>query len=163
MLTAMGVEAFAERARRELAATGETARKRTVATSSQLTAHEALIARMAREGLSNPENGTRLFCRAVASIQLPPTTTCSNVTRALMAEVDSARSKGGSVERTVHTPDGRTLAVEDCGDPAGRPVLVHTGTPNSRHLYGPNVADAAERGLRLIGYDRPGYGESSPQ
>jgi pimeloyl-ACP methyl ester carboxylesterase len=37
------------------------------------------------------------------------------------------------------------------------------GTPNSRHLYGPNVRDAAERGLRLIGYDRPGYGESSPQ
>jgi pimeloyl-ACP methyl ester carboxylesterase len=37
------------------------------------------------------------------------------------------------------------------------------GTPNSRHLYGPNVRDAAERGLRLIGYDRPGYGRSSPQ
>jgi pimeloyl-ACP methyl ester carboxylesterase len=67
------------------------------------------------------------------------------------------------VERAVRTPDGRTLAVEDCGDPAGRPVLVHTGTPNSRHLYGPNVRDAAERGLRLIGYDRPGYGGSSPQ
>jgi pimeloyl-ACP methyl ester carboxylesterase len=67
------------------------------------------------------------------------------------------------VRRTVHTPDGRTLAVEDCGDPAGRPVLVHAGTPNSRHLYGPNVRDAAERGLRLIGYDRPGYGGSSPQ
>jgi pimeloyl-ACP methyl ester carboxylesterase len=67
------------------------------------------------------------------------------------------------VERTVHTPDGRVLAVEDAGDPAGRPVLVHNGTPNSRLLYGPNVADAAERGLRLIGYDRPGYGGSSPQ
>jgi pimeloyl-ACP methyl ester carboxylesterase len=67
------------------------------------------------------------------------------------------------VRRTVHTPDGRTLAVEDYGDPAGRPVLVHAGTPNSRHLYGPNVRDAAERGLRLIGYDRPGYGGSSPQ
>jgi pimeloyl-ACP methyl ester carboxylesterase len=37
------------------------------------------------------------------------------------------------------------------------------GTPNSRYLYGPNVRDAAERGLRLIGYDRPGYGGSSPQ
>jgi pimeloyl-ACP methyl ester carboxylesterase len=67
------------------------------------------------------------------------------------------------VQRTVHTADGRALAVEDGGDPAGRPVLVHTGTPNSRHLYGPNVADATERGLRLIGYDRPGYGGSSPQ
>ncbi len=67
------------------------------------------------------------------------------------------------MQRTVRTPDGRTLAVEDRGDPAGRPVLVHLGTPNSRHLYGPNVRDAAERGLRLISYDRPGYGGSSPQ
>ena len=66
------------------------------------------------------------------------------------------------MERTVHTPDGRILAVEDAGDPAGRPVLVHMGTPNSRHLYSPNVADAAERGLRLISYDRPGYGGSTP-
>ena len=66
------------------------------------------------------------------------------------------------MERTVRTPDGRTLAVEIGGDPAGKPVLVHMGTPNSRRLYGPNVADARERGLRLIGYDRPGYGASSP-
>ena len=67
------------------------------------------------------------------------------------------------MQHTVHTLDGRMLAVEDCADPAGRPVLVHMGTPNSRHLYGPNVQDAAERGLRLICYDRPGYGGSSPQ
>ena len=67
------------------------------------------------------------------------------------------------MQRTVRTPDGRVLAVEEAGDPAGRPVLVHNGTPNSRHLYGPDTRDAAERGLRLIGYDRPGYGGSSPQ
>lgn len=67
------------------------------------------------------------------------------------------------MERTVRTPDGRTLAVEESGDLAGRPVLVHTGTPNSRHLYDPNIRDAAARGLRLISYDRPGYGGSSPQ
>jgi pimeloyl-ACP methyl ester carboxylesterase len=79
-----------------------------------------------------------------------------------MAKTAAAQCNGGIVQRTVHTRDGRTLAVEDCGDPAGRPVLVHMGTPNSRHLYRPNVRDAAERGLRLIGYDRPGYGESSP-
>jgi pimeloyl-ACP methyl ester carboxylesterase len=64
------------------------------------------------------------------------------------------------VERTVYTPGGRWLAVQECGDPAGRPVLVHMGTPNSRHLYGPNRADAADRDLRLISYDRPGYGGS---
>lgn len=66
------------------------------------------------------------------------------------------------MEHSVRTPDGRTLAVEDAGDPAGRPVLVHMGSPNSRHMYGPNLADAAERGLRLISYDRPGYGGSTP-
>lgn len=66
------------------------------------------------------------------------------------------------MERAVHTSDGRALAVEDVGDPAGRVVLVHVGTPNSRHLYRPWVADAAGRGLRLIGYDRPGYGRSTP-
>ena len=64
--------------------------------------------------------------------------------------------------RAIRTPDGRTLAVEDYGDPFGRPVLVHMGTPNSRHLYDPNVRDAAARGLRLISYDRPGYGGSTP-
>ena len=67
------------------------------------------------------------------------------------------------MQRTVQTTDGRVLAVDEAGDPAGRPVLVHGGTPGSRLLYGPHVRDAAERGLRLIGYDRPGYGGSSPQ
>jgi DNA-binding CsgD family transcriptional regulator len=63
MLEAMGMEAFAERARRELLATGETARKRTAVTAADevLTAQEAQIARLARDGLSNPEVGARLF------------------------------------------------------------------------------------------------------
>jgi DNA-binding NarL/FixJ family response regulator len=64
LLATIGMEAFAERARRELLATGETARRRTVETSSELTAQEALIARLAREGLSNPEIGARLFISA---------------------------------------------------------------------------------------------------
>jgi DNA-binding CsgD family transcriptional regulator len=65
MLEAMGMEAFAERARRELQATGETARKRTVALPDQkLTAQEAQIARMARDGLSNPDIAARLFISA---------------------------------------------------------------------------------------------------
>jgi DNA-binding NarL/FixJ family response regulator len=58
------MEAFAERARIELLATGETARKRTLETSDVLTAQEAVIARLARDGLSNPEIGTRLFISA---------------------------------------------------------------------------------------------------
>jgi DNA-binding CsgD family transcriptional regulator len=61
MLTGMGAEAFAERAKRELLATGTTVRKRTVETGSQLTAQEAQIARLARDGLSNPEIAIRLF------------------------------------------------------------------------------------------------------
>jgi DNA-binding CsgD family transcriptional regulator len=61
MLSEMGVEAFAERARRELAATGETARKRMDETRDDLTAQEAQIARLARDGLSNPEIGAELF------------------------------------------------------------------------------------------------------
>jgi DNA-binding CsgD family transcriptional regulator len=61
LLSAMGLEAFAERAERELLATGETARRRTAETSDELTAQEAQIARLARDGLTNPEIGTRLF------------------------------------------------------------------------------------------------------
>ena len=58
---AIGMEAFAERARKELEVSGENARKRTVETRDDLTAQERQIARLARDGLSNPEIGTRLF------------------------------------------------------------------------------------------------------
>jgi DNA-binding CsgD family transcriptional regulator len=61
MLTDMGVAAFAERARRELAATGETARKRTPETVSGLTAQEAQIVRLAVAGRTNAEIGAQLF------------------------------------------------------------------------------------------------------
>jgi DNA-binding CsgD family transcriptional regulator len=60
-LVAMGVDAFAERARHELAATGETVRKRTVETSAELTPQEAHIARLAAHGLTNPEIGAALY------------------------------------------------------------------------------------------------------
>ena len=61
MFTDMGMEAFAERVRGELFATGEKVRERTVETRDDLTAQERQIAQLAREGLSNPEIGTRLF------------------------------------------------------------------------------------------------------
>jgi DNA-binding CsgD family transcriptional regulator len=61
MLDAMGMAGFAERASKELAATGETARKRTVETVTELTAQEAQIARLARSGHSNTEISTQLF------------------------------------------------------------------------------------------------------
>ena len=64
MLDAMGMAAFAERAGRELRATGETVRKRTAETVTTLTAQEACIARLAREGRTNPEIGAQLFLSA---------------------------------------------------------------------------------------------------
>jgi DNA-binding CsgD family transcriptional regulator len=60
-LAGIGMEAFAERARKELQATGEKVRKRAVGTRHDLTAQERQIARLARDGLSNPEIGARLF------------------------------------------------------------------------------------------------------
>jgi pimeloyl-ACP methyl ester carboxylesterase len=65
------------------------------------------------------------------------------------------------MELTVQTPDGRSLTVEDAGDPGGKPVIVHGGTPNSRHLYGAQpgrtVADCAtdvEAICTALGLDR---------
>lgn len=67
-----------------------------------------------------------------------------------------------SMVTLVDRPDGRVLRVEEGGDPHGLPVLTHHGTPGSGRLYERHAADAAEKGIRLIGYDRPGYGGSSP-
>lgn len=61
MLSHIGADAFAERARRELLATGETVRKRTMETRDVLTAQEAQVARLAAEGRTNPEIGSQLF------------------------------------------------------------------------------------------------------
>ncbi|MFD1523648.1 ATP-binding protein [Pseudonocardia yunnanensis] len=61
MFTTMGMEAFAERAARELQATGQRLSSRTAETSGEMTAQEAQIVRLVREGLSNSEVGARLF------------------------------------------------------------------------------------------------------
>jgi pimeloyl-ACP methyl ester carboxylesterase len=65
--------------------------------------------------------------------------------------------------RLVDTPDGRRLALWEGGDPDGLLVLMHHGSPGAGLLYEPHVRDAAERGLRLVGYNRPGYGDSTRQ
>ena len=64
MFVQMEVSAFAERARRELLATGEKIRRRTAPADGSLTAQEAQIVRLVKEGLTNPEIGTRLFLSA---------------------------------------------------------------------------------------------------
>ena len=55
----------------------------------------------------------------------------------------------------------RQLCVYEAGDLQGTPVLVHNGTPSSRILNPVWVEDARAQGIRLIGYDRPGYGSST--
>jgi pimeloyl-ACP methyl ester carboxylesterase len=67
----------------------------------------------------------------------------------------------GVETRAIPVGDGRELCVEMAGEPHGRPILVCTGEPMSRRLYGGWIADAENKGIRLIGYDRPGYGGST--
>jgi pimeloyl-ACP methyl ester carboxylesterase len=64
-------------------------------------------------------------------------------------------------EHEVATQDGRVLKVLEDGDRVGRPVLVHNGMPNSRLLFASDVRSAQRLGIRLISYDRPGYGGST--
>jgi pimeloyl-ACP methyl ester carboxylesterase len=63
-------------------------------------------------------------------------------------------------EMRVSTPDGRALQVQEAGDPDGRPVLFHHGTPMSRLIYSGWDAAARGAGVRFLAYDRPGYGLS---
>ena len=73
------------------------------------------------------------------------------------------RVAGVLIERQIVAADGRALQVLERGDGNGRPVLVHNGTPNSRLLFDADVARAERQGIRLISYDRPGYGGSTRQ
>jgi pimeloyl-ACP methyl ester carboxylesterase len=65
--------------------------------------------------------------------------------------------------RKVGAPDGRELAVQEWGDPAGRPVVYLHGTPGSRLERCVDSGALDRLGVRLITYDRPGYGQSQPR
>ena len=65
------------------------------------------------------------------------------------------------VEHRFAAPDGRVLAVAEWGDPAGAPVVALHGTPGSRLGRPVDLDGLAAAGVRLITYDRPGYGDST--
>src|SRR4051794_1584824 len=88
-----------------------------------------------------------------AAPRLPTTSSSSPVRRLRHME---------SREHDVPTADGRVLRVLEAGDLAGPAIVVHHGTPGGRALYRPWIEDATARGLRLVAFDRPGYGGSSP-
>jgi len=82
-----------------------------------------------------------------------------------MAETATSGSVETGVERPIDEASvsaaGRTVAYAEYGDPAGRPVVVLHGTPGSRRFGGLFAPAAAERGVRLLAVDRPGYGDSA--
>ncbi|PZF80105.1 alpha/beta fold hydrolase [Jiangella anatolica] len=65
--------------------------------------------------------------------------------------------------RSIETADGRVLAVEEWGEPGGVPVVYAHGTPMSRLARHPDDALFTGLGIRLITFDRPGFGESTPR
>jgi pimeloyl-ACP methyl ester carboxylesterase len=64
-------------------------------------------------------------------------------------------------ERTITRDDGRSLTVYDAGERDGRPIVFHHGTPSSGKPFAPHITFAEERGIRLVSYDRAGYGDST--
>jgi pimeloyl-ACP methyl ester carboxylesterase len=73
------------------------------------------------------------------------------------------RPKPPAIEGTIVLPDGRRLGFAEFGVPTGRPVFWFHGTPGARRQIPPEARLAAQhRGVRLIGLDRPGVGDSTP-
>jgi pimeloyl-ACP methyl ester carboxylesterase len=63
--------------------------------------------------------------------------------------------------QTIATPDGRNLEVVSAGPEDGRCLFWHSGTPSAAGLFPPALAEAAERGLRVVTFSRPGYAAST--
>lgn len=73
------------------------------------------------------------------------------------------RHKPAREDQSILLPDGRRLGYAEYGAPNGSPVLFFHGAPGSRHIHADMADIAAQRGVRLIAAERPGYGLSDPQ
>jgi len=81
----------------------------------------------------------------------------------MAAAVSSAAGMSAGSESTFRLSDGRLLGYAEQGDPGGAPVLMFHGIPGSRLIRHPDPSTAQRLGIRLITFDRPGIGLSSPQ
>ncbi|QQE78303.1 alpha/beta fold hydrolase [Alicyclobacillus sp. SO9] len=72
-----------------------------------------------------------------------------------MAEATTQR------KHSVTLPDGRKLDVVEAGNERDPAVIVHNGTPSGAGLFREHIADAVKKGLRIVSYGRPGYGNST--
>src|SRR4051812_16746010 len=70
---------------------------------------------------------------------------------------------GDTRHHDVTTPDGRTLAVLEAGPADGPAIVTHHGSPAAGRFFGPELESAQARGIRLIAFDRPGFGGSTPK
>ena len=124
MFASMGAQAFADRARRELLATGETVRARTPDTRDELTAQESQIAQLARGGLSNPDIAARLFIsprtvqyhlrKVFAKLDINSRNQLHAVSARAIRRPPSARSPGPRLaSRTVHLADASATRPAD--------------------------------------------------
>jgi DNA-binding CsgD family transcriptional regulator len=136
MFNAMGIQAFAGRAERELLATGERVRKRSVETREELTAQESQVARLARAGLSNAEIGERLFIsKHTVAYHLRKVfnkldiTSRSQLKRALP---DSASAGYSSLWKESVTPEMLVVDAEQGSRDGSRPA-----SPSSRTVARP--------------------------
>ena len=152
MFDAMGIEAFAARAERELLPTGERARKRTVETRDDLTAQEARIARLAAEGLSNAEIGSRLFIsQHTVAYHLRKVFANSTSAHATSSHQPCRRAReracvGATARVRFRHPLGRISAREGppcAGGPMATPRLLDRGgSMGRRHLEAAHRARA---------------------
>jgi DNA-binding CsgD family transcriptional regulator len=123
ILDPIGMDAFAERARRELAATGETARRRTPDTLTTLTAQEAHIARLAVDGQTNPEIGALLFISA-RTVEWHLGKIFAKLGVGSRRELRQALASVGPADQVNHVPFGRSKNLCRTGRGVTVPVRV---------------------------------------